>query len=519
MLRCSILALLLCGTAAAEEAGAPIEARAAEIHAATQHEPVAPQEPARGKGFTFLGLAQTRATLSSVVTTNPLLDGQVMGLLGGLNGTSTSAEERTLGVEQRAVGFFTYAPPVLDGRFELGAALEVDFGWGDQSYGLGGNTGGAFGADQVNLQTRRLYTAWRHKRGGLKLAVVTGLQLVTDGAQDPTAARPDDLFRAGGKLMFWGSEAAGVSVYGRYTSKMWEMARFRLGAYTLYEQGLGNPDDVTLFMADAALHPLPGTWVGMHGWLLMDRSGGDAGGLLGTGPTSLLAELQGAAVLGFETADGSFAPVEADLAWVGADIGSNHDLSRGRLGVTGLAVANLGRLYVEELEDVSVIGGLVDAELRYRYAPGMGSVARLEALLSSGDDEEPGRYTGVITGNSYGIVGAVYATHGTLLLFQDPGAINRQVAVVYDASNQGSGLIGLSGGLGYDLVPNKVTAQVGFGHARTAASDGLGTELNLRLRTKPWLFGNLDLGVATVLGTPLPATPWTAQLHLEALAF
>ncbi len=518
MLRRSMMLLcgnmLLCGIALAQEAGPP-EARAN----AALHDPVQPAEPARSKGFSFLGFTQTRATVSSVVTTNPLLDGQVMGVLGGLNGTSVSAEERSAGVEQRAVGFFTYAPPVLDGKFELGAAFEVDFGWGDQSYGTSGNTGGAFGADQVNLQTRRLYTTWRHKEGGLKLAVVTGLQFVADGVVEPAGARPDHQLRGGGKLIFWGSEAAGVSVYGRYTSQMWEMARWRLGAYTLYEQGLGSPDDVSLLMADGALHPLPGTWVGLHGWLLMDRSGGDAGGLLGTGPTSLLAELQGAAVLGFDKPDGSYAPVEADLLWVGADIGSNADLSRGRLGVTGLVVANLGRLYVEELPDVAVAGGLVDAELRYRYAPGTGSVLRLEAIASTADDEDSGRYTGVITGNSYGIVGAVYATHGTLLLFQDPGAVNRQVAVVYDASNRGDGLVGITGGVGYDLVPNRVTAQLGAGTALTAAMAPMGTELNLRLRTKPWLFGNLDLGVAAVLGTEQPATPWTTQIHFEALAF
>lgn len=509
-----MIAMLLCSTARAEEAGAPLEARAARRHA-----PVQPAEPEPDDGFSFLGLLQTRATTTSVVTTNPFLDGQVMGVLGGINGTTVSADERAASVEQRLGAFFTYAPPVMDGRFELGAAFEVDLGWGDQSYGTGGNTGGAFGADQVNLQTRRLHGTWRYKRSGLKLSTVAGLQFVADGATDPASARPDDLFRGGGKLIFWGSEAAGVSVYGRYSSRMWEHARFRLGAYTLYEQGVSSPDDVTLLMADGAAHLGPGTWAGLHAWALLDRSGGEAGGLLGVGPTSLLAELQGAAVLGFEAPDGGNASVEADLVWVGADLGTNHDLSRGRLGATALVVANLGRLYVEELPDVSVLGGLADAELRYRYARGGGSVARLEAIASTADDEDTGRYTGIFTGNSYGIVGAVYATHGTLLLFQDPGAINRQISLVYDASNQGSGLLGLTGGLGYDLVPNRVTAQAGFGTAMDAGMEPVGTELNLRLRTKPWLFANLDLGFAAVLGTEQPALPWTAQLHLDALAF
>ena len=49
--------------------------------------------------------------------------------------------------------------------------------------------------------------------------------------------------------------------------------------------------------------------------------------------------------------------------------------------------------------------------------------------------------------------------------------------------------------------------------------DPIGAELNLRLRTKPWLYANLDLGAAVVLGTDLPTNPWTALVSLDALAF
>lgn len=513
-----MMAMLLCGVAYGQEAatsepGAPIETRQPE-----RPKPVTPGEPEPGSGFGFLGLLQTRGTVTSVLTTNPFLDGQVVGLLGGTNDTTVSASERSGLVEQRVGAFFTYAPPVLDGRFELAAAFEVDFGWGDQSYLTGGNTGGGFGADQVNLQTRRLNGAWRPRLGGHRWSVVAGLQFVADGVVEPATARPDDLFRGGGRLMFWGSEAAGLSVYGRYSVNSWEAARYRLGAYTLYEEAVGDRDDVTLFMADGALHPLPGTWTALHAWVLRDRAGGTGGGFLGSGPTSALAQLQGAAVLDLSRG-GDRPEVEADLAWVGLDVASNHDLSRGRLGLTAFGVASLGRLYVAELPDVSVRGFLATAELRYRYAPGGGSVLRLEALASTADDEDTARYTGVITGNSYGVVGAVYASHGTLILFPDPGAINRQVAVVYDVSNQGLGLVGLTGGAGYDLVPNRVTAAAGFGLALDGAMSPMGTELNLRLRTKPWLFANLDLMGAVVLGTQQPATPWAGLLSFDALVF
>lgn len=513
MLRRSIF-MLLCsmGLARAAEPGAPIESVAAD-------RPVQPREAAPGKGFTFLGMVAGRAVMTSVATTNPFLDGQVMGVLGGTNGTTVSDEDRAFAVEQRALGFFTYAPPILDGRFEMGAAFEVDYVWGDQSYSTGGNTGGAFGGDQVNLQTRRLYGAGTLKRGGHKLRVVGGLQFVADGATDPASARPDDLFRLGGKLIFWGSEAAGLTVYGRYSSDMWEHVRYRLGAYTLYEEAVGSPDDVSLVMADAALHPATGTMLGFHAWYLRDNAGGQGGGLFGSGPTSPLAQLQGAALIDV-TGDGSWAETDADLLWLGADLASNHDLSRGRLGGTALAVASIGKLYVTDFADIPVAGLLADAELRYRYAPGLGSVIRAEALYVSGDgDAGDGRYTGIITGNSYGIVGAVYATHGALLLFPDPGAINRQVALVYDASNQGHGLLGLSASVGYDLIPNKLTAVLGGAAALVPGADPVGEELNARLKLKPWVFGNLDLAGAVVLGSDQPATPWTAMLTFDALVF
>lgn len=513
MLRRSI-PMLLCGAALglarAEDAGAPIEARAKSVQ---------PAEPAPGSGFTFMGMLQSRAVMTSLATTNPFLDGQVMGLLGGTNGTTVSADERAMAVEQRGLGFFTFAPPILDGRFEMGAAFEVDYVWGDQSYSTGGNTGGAFGGDQVNLQTRRLYGAWKPRHGGHRWNVVGGLQFVADGATDPSAARPDDLFRSGGKLMFWGSEATGISVYGRYSSAMWEKVRYRLGAYTLYEEAVGSADDVTLFMADAALHPASGTLLGLHAWYLRDNAGGEGGGLFGSGPTSPLAELQGAGVVDV-TGDGTWAETDAGLVWLGADLAHNHDLSRGRLGATAVAMANVGRLYVTDYADIPVAGLLADAELRYRYAPGMGSVLRVEALYTTGDnDPDDGRYTGVITGNSYGIVGAVYASHGTLLLFPDSSAINRQVALVYDVSDQGRGLLGFTGSAGYDLLPNKLSATAGGGVARVPGGDLVGTELNLRLRYKPWMFANLELAGAVVKGSDLPATPWTVLLYFDSLVF
>lgn len=542
-------ALSLLGLAAADDPGAPLESRVyeaeqalapledvasqqdpdvasqqvpaeAEDVASQQASPVQPAPAPRGSGLRFLGLLQSKAVATSLSTTNPFLDGQVVGVLGGSNGTTVSAEDTALYTEFRGLGFFNYAPPILDGLAELNAAFEVDFLFGDQSYGSGGNVGGGYGADQVNLQTRRLSGSFKPRLGGgHSLTVVAGLQFVADGVSDPAAAKPDDLFRAGGKLIFFGSEAAGLTAYGRYKKGLWEHARYRLGAYTLWEDATTAPDDVTLFLADGAWHPTFALWAGLHAWYLRDRAGGAAGGLLGAGPGTGLAVLQGATNPDLSGPDGTTPPVDADLIWLGLDVGRNHDLSRGPVGVSALAVANLGRLYVEELEDASVRGLLLDAELRGRYAPGAGSVGRVELLWSSADDPDTRDLESVVTGNDYGYVGAVYASHGCFLLFPDPGGIDRQVAVVYGPAALGAGVLGVTGSLGYDLVPNRLTATAGGGLATTAAGEPVGEELNLRLRGKPWLFANLELGGAVVLGTEQPATPWLAQLAFDWLAF
>lgn len=484
----------------AEDAGAPPEARREDVRPAP--DPTAP-------GLKFLGVVQVRGSGSNIATTNALLNGQLVGELGGIN-TTTTQEEIGLATEQRVGAFFTYTPDLWDGALALDAAFEVDFAFGDASYGIGGNTGGGFGADQVNLQTRRLGVRARVAKDTW---LVGGLQFVSDGSIDPTKGRPDDLFRSGGRLLFFGSEAAGLSAYGQ----VGEHVRYKLGAYTLAEIGLAQPDDVSLFMADAAWSPAYAHRVGVHGWYLRDRAGG-GGGAFGTGVTSTLSEIQGGPRLDLRAGGtGTAPPVDADLLWVAVDHGWNAGLDRGRVGATVLGVANLGRLYVEELPDRDVRGFLGDVEVRARIAEGEGSVARLEALYSTGDDPATDTYEGIVTGNAYGTVGAVHGTHGCLLLFPDISAVNRQVALVYDASGAGAGVAAVTGGVAIDPIPNRLTVGVGAGHARDAAFDPLGTEVNARVSAKPWVLVDVGLRGALLLGTDLPEDPWIGLLTFDWL--
>lgn len=529
---------------------------------------VRPTPPPTKSGFTPLILHQVRAVGTNVVSTNPFLDGQVIGRLGGTNGTTVLTEDgldldgdgerdedvaNSAFVEQRVNAFLTWAPPLMDGQLSFTAGFEVDFLWGDQSYGTGGNVGGGVGADQVNLQTRRLHMTYSPPLGARhKLDLVVGQQFVADGAYNPATARPDDLFRTGGGLKLWGTEMAGVSAYGRVLDGTGDRLRYKLGRYNLVENGAGLSDDVHMWMADLTAQPRDKLWMGLHGALLRDASGG-RGGALGVGPGSQLSGLQGGPDLELPPIveapteafpDGQELAQEPDakLIWVGADLQYNHRLDQGKLGFTGALLGNFGSVYLKGAPDVNVQGWMADLELRGRYAPGAGSVARLEALATSRDGTGPSAYTGLITGNSYGIVGAYYATHGCYLLFPDRGAINRLAPAVQDISNRGQGLVALTGNIGYDVFPNKVTATVGGGWAQGQESSPvkLGVETNARLAFKPWIGSELALSAARLTGSALPdaartalaqaadpaaapvtlpGAPWTVILSMDNLLF
>ncbi|MCK6507417.1 hypothetical protein L6R53_29305 [Myxococcota bacterium] len=493
---------------------------------APEVEPVVPA----GRELHALGLLQARITRSSVVSTNPFLDGQVVGSLGGLNGTTTSLDDRTMMAEQRATAFLSWLPGALDGRAGLTAGFEVDYGFGDQSYQVGGNKGGGFGADQVNLQTRRLYGSFSPRLGGgHELTVVAGLQFLSDGAYDPHKSSADQLFRHGGGLMLWGSEAAGVAAFGRLRTAAGDRLRYRLGGYTLLENGVGLPDDATLWAADVELRPTYAVDVGLHAWWLKDNTGG-TGGTFGVGPSSQMSQLQGGPRLVYLGQDGLAAEVDADLLWLSADAGWNRDLGQGPVGARGLFLLNLGRLYVEGLEDVAVRGWLANGELRWRWARGRGSELSLQGLASSRDGDGTGAYTGVVTGNSYGYVGAVWATHGALLLFSDPMAINRQVAVVSDVSGGGRGLLAGTANLGFDPVPDRLTTTATLAHARTGDGQARGTEIGAAVVAHPWPLLDVGLRGAVVTGAQvedpttadlaaLPAWPWAVLTHLQWVLF
>ncbi|MCB9523061.1 MAG: hypothetical protein H6702_06735 [Myxococcales bacterium] len=490
--------------------------------------------------LTYVGVFFSRATRTNVKSTSDLVDGLLTGRLYGPNGTTTDDDGLSY-VEQRYLGFFTYKPTLLDGRAKLKAAFEIDFTFGDASNTSRGNAGAAINGDTVNLQTKRLAADIELIKG---LNLVVGLQPLADSAHDPTTVFPDTLMHGGTHLTFWGTDAAGVSLFGKLHRRLVG----RVSWFDLYLNQSDKDDDVQLLMADAEVGVSDATQVGLHLWYLRDRSRG-VGSALGAGPGSPLGDYNGAAPL-------RLSPdlAQGDLFYVGLDASYNRWLAGGPLTVSGFAVANFGSFEVvpgpcraegarvpcptPAFDDTpaDLLGFLVDLEAAWRWGRTNGDLLSLELLYATGDDSPQDRtLSSVVTGNNYGIPGALHGTHRSLLLFPDIRSVNRQVAVVYDPANLGHGVMAAFLNGSVDLVADQLNLKLGLATAQAAAVEAgtdrfIGVEGNAELlyRPMPFLWFGAHAAVVRlgkflegrVTEDPLPESrPWTTYLSLTWVHF
>src|SRR5210317_579792 len=121
------------------------------------------KEETQKKEFNFIGYYFIRGELNNIAPTNEFLKGQVVGRIFGGNTTKTSKSTSRF-VEQRFIPLISYSPRLFDGWATMRMSFEFDWTWGDANYGAGGNFGGAFGADFVNMQTQNLFVEFRPKK-------------------------------------------------------------------------------------------------------------------------------------------------------------------------------------------------------------------------------------------------------------------------------------------------------------------------------------------------------------------
>jgi len=478
------------------------------------------------KELSFIGYYFMRSEISNVAPTNEFLKGQVVGRIFGGNTTRTSDAEARFS-EQRFMPMFTYSPRLFDGWAKMRGALEMDWTWGDANYGAGGNFGGAYGADFVNIQTQNLFIEFNPNRSTW---INAGLLRLYDNVRVPYYTPVDHLVYKGYRLAMFGSDASGAQLFKALdTDRM-----VKLGVYQLYENNVEQQDDVTLYEFDLeqALDIETSVGVSMH--YLKDVGNGEGGvSILGQGLNSGLSNYNG--VFNFNLGNERY---DADVFWAG--LHGHHDplLRQGRFGWGGFAWYNFGKA-TTTTRTVDIGGLATNLRLAYRWGGEKEDQIALDGLFTTGDNDNVSddKYSGVLTGNNWGAPGAVFFSHGLYLLLPHGNVVNRFNAAVIDIQNLGYGFTGGSLTVSKELVPDKwkVKVGVGAGWATSTPSDmekSIGTELNINIRYRLKVFMDLELHAARLwLGdfydspvvnggvTERPLDPWTVFVTCKWIMF
>lgn len=499
--------------------------------ASAQEQPALPKDPVP-KELTFIGYSFTRTTASNITPSNDILQGQVIGRLFGPNSTVTG-DSVSYFTEQRFVPYLLYRPKILDGFALFRLMGKIDYTWGDQAYGVGGNRGGAINGAQINLQTLMANVDIRPSK---TLNVVVGLQRLFDNAYDPNYITLQQAQTSGYRLSFWGTNAVGASMYSIPRPGM----HARLGYFSLWENAIARDDDVNLFMADVDTRVAPRVELGADAWWVRDRGKGGGGiSVLSEGLNSPLAEYNGATRLRFPTSASTYT---ADIVWLGGRAAFNRDFLAGRWWADAFAITNIGRVDTVGAKTTAhaadILGVAANASLSYKYGMTANDKVWAEALFTTGDGggTADGKTSSIITGNVWGSPVGIYSSHRALLLFPDPQVVNRYYSAVHDISNAGRGVTGFSANVMRDLIPNRFSTKVGLATAfsnttPTGGGNHIGDEINFEAKYnfKVFLTGGLSAGYmkvgdyydgpATTEQHTRPTNAWTVFASLSWLMF
>ena len=490
------------------------------------------------KEFQFLAFFINQGVASNFFPQNEFLRGQVIGRLFGANSTTTSDTAQALYIEQRIIPFFIYQPNLFDGRATLRASFEIDWTYGDASYGVGGNLGGAISADQVNIQTQNIELELIPRAGW---AINLGLQRMFDTPFNPYRTLFDKMTSSAYRLAYYGTDAAGITI--RHDR---DFGRYKFGLYKYYENDVFRDDDVNMFefMADRSLSPM---WkLGVSANYIRDRASGKGGvSILGQGLNSLLAEHNGTFKFKFGPV-----PYRADIVWLGTFFSRNIDMMADRVSVSGFFNYNLGRANVlknNAWQKGADIGGF-GANLKglYRYGQTIDDHVKLDFIYTSGDKNglDDLKYSGVITANTWAAPGAIFISSGAYILMPHGNVVNRYTPAIADISNMGYGLSAATTTFSRAFVPHKFIGRLGgalaFANVKPSAGGyHIGTEANMALVYNPGTYMSIEWHAAKMWlgkfydsadqrysapingGTPgiRPVNPWTTFLVFKWLMF
>lgn len=440
--------------------------------------------------FQFLAFFINQAVSNNVYATNDLLKGQTVGRLFGGNTTTTGQNSNYF--EQRIIPFIIYQPKLLNGRAILRMSFEIDWTWGDVSYGTGGNFGSAISADQVNLQTQNVELELIPFKN---FAINLGLQRLYDTPYNPYRTFASTMLKTGYRLMYWGTDAVGISVI--YD---WDFQRIKGGFYQLYENNINQNDDITLWELNYEMDITKEWRQGITAYYVYDRANGEGGvSILGQGLNSNLAPYNG--VYRFPIGANAY---KADIFWLGTHGNYNPEFTMGRWSLNGFFMANLGEVQTHQGDSykkaADIFGYTANVRAGYKYGQTADDNVMVDLFYATGDDDDlqDKKYSGVLTGNNWGSPGAIMISHGAYLLYPHGNVVNRYVAAVNDLSNIGLGQIGGTVNISKSLIPNKMMAKIGAAAAQSIVEPNgggkmIGTEINAMISYKPAVYMEVEL--------------------------
>jgi hypothetical protein len=367
---------------------------------------------------------------------------------------------------------------------KLVTLFELDYRFlGNSSYANGRNTGGALGADSVNIETKNIYLELNYPMLNTKI----GMQGVTDAF----------------KGSIFDADMAGIKFGHNYTNASVAAGFFRWND-SGEAFGLGKKVN-DMFMLDAKYNLNKDLKVGAaYYYITDDRSNGSTVTPVGA-PT------------GF-TANGD--PIYAAVTTTANPdndakvhtLGLNAEGTFGPLTVNGFAVKQFG-----DLADKSSAKGY-ELNAGARLNLGAAGTVRSELLYVSGGNNA---FYNADNGNE----GGGFYDNEMVILGRDKNALTLDAAIVFDGSNNKQGVI--FGSLGYDYTfTDKLSGSANAGFAAVTKNinnkgtgDYLGTEINAEANYK--IMPTVTLGARAgyvVLGDYFKGTSADNPYDLKLLA-
>ncbi|MEI7817165.1 MAG: hypothetical protein WCI45_08225 [Desulfuromonadales bacterium] len=387
-----------------------------------------------------------------------------------LEGLSKGAKTENYFVQRVRLGYTAKASEDV----KLVTKFEFDYNyWGNSSYANGRGTGGALGADSVNMETKNLYLDMNvPKLVNVKIGMLPY----------------NDAFKG----IFLDADMAGVLLTHEYDKAGISAGFFRFGDIG---STLGK-NTYDMFSLDGKYNVTKEFKIGAAYYYVSDnRSNGDTTSPVGTA-TGYLADGTPIYLNVTKTANPSNDSKVHTL-------GLNAEAAVGPLTLTGFAMTQFGDL--SNTQKAKGYAFNVGAKM-----PLAGGTARSEFIYVAG-----GKNAMYVPASAGGTEGGGFYDAEMIIINRDKNATSIDNALVFDSNNYNQGLI--MGSLGYDYTfTSKLSGSVNAGFAAAAKSestkahksDYLGTEVNCEANYK--LMPTVTLGARAgyvVLGDYFKSSP------------